>query len=57
MQPSGRQWELIEQFFPDPKRRRDGRGGPWAFTRDCIERILWVLKAGARWRDLPPGTV
>lgn len=43
-----------EYFFPAPKRRQDGRGWPWAPNRECVEGILWVLKTGARWRDLPP---
>ena len=53
MRLSDRQWELIRHFFPQPKRRRDGRGRPWASNRDCVDGILWVLKTGARWRDLP----
>ena len=31
-----------------PARRR-----PWASHRAVINGILWVLKTGARWRDLP----
>jgi transposase len=53
MRLSERQWELIENLFPEPKRRRDGRGRPWASNRQCVEGILWVLRTGARWRDLP----
>ena len=53
MRLSDRQWELIEHLFPEPKRRRDGRGRPWASNRQCVEGILWVLRTGARWRDLP----
>ena len=53
MRLSDRQWELIEHLFPEPKRRRDGRGRPWASNRECVEGILWVLRTGARWRDLP----
>jgi len=48
-----RQWTRIETFFPSPKRRRDGRGRPWVSNRACCEGILWVLRTGARWRDLP----
>ncbi len=54
MRLTDRQWELIEHFFPQPRRRRDGRGRPWASNRACVEGILWVLRTGARWRDLPP---
>ena len=31
--------------------RRGGR--PQAHPRDCLEGILWVLRTGARWKDLP----
>jgi transposase len=44
------QWRLIEPLLP--KRRSAGR--PWADDRRVLEGILWVLKTGARWRDLPP---
>src|SRR5271165_7129864 len=53
MRLSERQWELIRDLFPEPKQRRDGRGRPWASNRQCVEGILWVLRTGARWRDLP----
>src|SRR5271166_1872398 len=53
MRLSDRQWELIEHLFPEPKRRGDGRGRPSAANRQCVEGILWVLRTGARWRDLP----
>jgi transposase len=46
------QWERIEPFIP--KRKRSPRGGrPPADDRACLEGILWVLRSGARWRDLP----
>jgi transposase len=47
------QWKRVEKFFPDPPRRRDGRGRPWAANRACLEGILWLLRSGARWRDMP----
>ena len=46
------QWLLISDFFlvPSP----DPRGGrPRADSRRCLEGILWVLRSGARWKDLP----
>src|SRR5258708_35131103 len=50
---SDAQWELIEPLLPEPKRRRDKRGRPWASNRACLEGILWVLQTGAAWRVLP----
>src|SRR5271167_1061663 len=47
------EWERIEKFFPEPRRRRDGRGRPWASNRACVNGILWLLRSGARWRDMP----
>jgi len=46
------QWERISPFLP--KRTSSPRGGrPAADDRACLEGILWVLRSGARWRDLP----
>jgi len=47
------QWELIGALFPEPVRRKDRRGRPWAANRACFEAILWVLQTGAAWRFLP----
>jgi transposase len=47
------QWELVGPLFPEPKRRRDRRGRPWALNRACFEGILWILQTGAAWRFLP----
>ncbi len=50
---SDEQWELIGPLFPEPRRRKDNRGRPWAENRACFEGILWVLQTGAAWRFLP----
>jgi transposase len=47
------QWELIEPLLPEPRRRKDNRGRPWASKRACLEGILWILQTGAAWRFLP----
>jgi transposase len=48
------QWLLIADLFPwTPPSRRGGR--PRAHPRDCLEGIVWVLRTGARWKDLPEG--
>ncbi len=47
------QWEILEPLIPAPPRRTDGRGRPWRDPRDVLDGILWVLRTGAPWRDLP----
>ncbi|ASP38984.1 hypothetical protein CHH28_09975 [Bacterioplanes sanyensis] len=45
------QWAHIEPCLPSLPR---GKGGPKPISnRACFEGILWVLRSGARWRDLP----
>lgn len=51
-QLSDEQWALIADLFPEPPPNPQG-GRPRAKTRCCLEGILWVLKSGSRWRDLP----
>jgi transposase len=53
MMLSDEQWDKVKDLLPEPKRRRDGKGRPWASNRACFEGILWVLRTGARWRDMP----
>ncbi len=46
------QWKLISDLFEDrPPSPRGGR--PRASSRECFEAIAWVLRTGARWKDLP----
>lgn len=42
------QWDLIKGFFPE-----QGRGGKWADHRKLFNGVLWRLRTGAPWRDLP----
>src|ERR1700690_4282273 len=46
------QWEKIRPLLP--KRAPRPRGGrPPAPERKVLEGILWILRSGARWQDLP----
>lgn len=49
------QWKKIEPLLPKPKAPRKGkrRGRPPKPHRVVLEGILWILKTGARWQDLP----
>lgn len=46
------QWNLIADLFPHPPVSPKG-GRPRIEPRACLEGVLWVLKTGARWQDLP----
>ena len=43
------EWELIAEFFPQPK----ATGRKPRNQRTVLDGILWVLRTGAPWRDLP----
>jgi transposase len=42
------QWELLKGLFP-----RQSRGGRWLDHRTMLNGMLWILRSGASWRDLP----
>lgn len=43
------QWELIADHFPPPATL----GRPQADRRNIFDGILWIVRTGAPWRDLP----
>ena len=47
------QWGLLSDLIPDPPVRPDKRGRPWKDKRAVLEGILWILRTGAPWADLP----
>lgn len=47
------QWEILEPLIPESKSGDGKRGRPARGTRDVLEGILWVLRTGAPWHDLP----
>src|SRR3954467_5086935 len=46
------QWNRIEPHLPKYKSSSKG-GRPRANDRECLEGILWLLRTGARWQDIP----
>ena len=47
------QWNIIKELIPPAPQRPDGRGRPWKDTREVLHGILWVLRTGAPWKDMP----
>jgi transposase len=45
------QWSKIAPLLPSHKHKKRGR--PAKDHRDLLNAILWVLRTGAPWRDLP----
>ena len=46
------QWSLVVPLLPGSP-RKDARGRPRRPDRDILEGILWILKTGAQWHELP----
>ena len=47
------QWAIVKPLIPPPPRRPDGRGRPRVSDRAVLNGILWILRTGAPWKDLP----
>jgi transposase len=46
------QWSLIEPLFDKPSVLMT-RGRPRRAEREVMNGVLWILRSGARWADLP----
>jgi len=46
---SDQQWDAIKDFLPTAK----GRGRPPSDARLMLNGMLWIVRTGAPWRDLP----
>src|ERR1700745_718381 len=40
-------------LIPEHPRRKDGRGRPWRGRREVLNGVLFILRTGAPWHDLP----
>ncbi len=49
------QWARIGPLLPAPPPRKMNRGRPRADPRKVLDTILWVLRTGASWDDVPRG--
>ena len=53
MELSDKQWQKIRDLIPEGVRRSDGKGRPWRDRREVLDGILWIVRTGAPWKDLP----
>src|SRR5690349_1242690 len=47
------QWAVLEPLIGQMPRRADGRGRFWRSSRAVLDGILWILRTGAQWAELP----
>ena len=47
------QWVVVEPLSPPPPSRPDGRGRPRRGNREILDGVLWILRTGAQWSELP----
>jgi transposase len=47
------QWKVLEPLIPKPPAKKDGRGRPRKEPREVLNGILWILRTGAPWPELP----
>jgi transposase len=51
---SDAQWDYVRLLVEWQQRsRRDGRGGRGGDARQALNGVLWILRTGAPWKDLP----
>ena len=53
MDLTNEQWQRIAEFIPKPKAEPGKSGRPPQDLRAVLNGILWVLRTGAPWVDLP----
>jgi transposase len=53
MDLTDKQWAIVEPLFRWMRRRPDGRGRPPRDAREVLNGVLWILRTGAPWKDLP----
>jgi transposase len=52
MELTDSQWEVLRGLV-EPTTPAKRRGRPWKETRAVLEGVLWILRTGAQWSELP----
>lgn len=53
MELTDEQWEVVKAFLPEEEFVTGVRGRPWTDARQVLNGVLWILKTGAQWSELP----
>ena len=53
MELTTEQWKRIEPIITELKPKKDPRGRPLRDPREILNGILWILRTGAPWKDMP----
>lgn len=53
MELTDEQWAIVEPLLPKPIKRADGKGRPRIESRAILNGILWLMRTGAPWHDMP----
>ena len=53
MDLTNEQWNRIKSFIPEAKSGPGKPGRPTQSPRAVLDGILWILRTGAQWEDLP----
>ena len=54
MDLTNEQWSRLKPLISSPKTKTGGRGRPRREPRQVLNGIIWVLRTGAPWKDMPP---
>jgi len=54
MELTNEQWNRLEPIIRSLKPPKDPRGRKERDPREVLNGILWILRTGAPWKDLPP---
>ena len=53
MDITDKQWEVVKPLFDKAEAKNTKRGRPLQDTRAVLNGVLWILRTGAPWKDLP----
>jgi transposase len=48
-----KQWAIVEPLLPKARRGANGKGRPRVADHAILNGILWILRTGAPWHDMP----